>query len=58
MNILAYTDKERCSGCGACANVCHCDAIGLKEDEYGFRYPIIDKSKCVECGKWIIDILE
>ncbi|MBQ4145030.1 MAG: Coenzyme F420 hydrogenase/dehydrogenase, beta subunit C-terminal domain [Clostridia bacterium] len=53
MNILGYTDKERCSGCGACANVCPCDAIVFKEDEYGFKYPHIDEEKCVKCGKCV-----
>ncbi|MCH5320256.1 MAG: Coenzyme F420 hydrogenase/dehydrogenase, beta subunit C-terminal domain [Eubacterium sp.] len=43
--------KEYCCGCGACVNVCKTDAITMKCDEYGFDYPVIDETKCVECGK-------
>lgn len=42
--------KEQCCGCSACYNVCPKDAISMKEDEYGFQYPEVDESLCVECG--------
>ncbi len=35
---------------GACMNVCPKDAIRMEEDEYGFLYPQIDETKCVQCG--------
>ena len=41
---------EHCSGCGACIAVCTHNAISMKEDEYGFRHPHIDETKCVKCG--------
>lgn len=40
-----------CAGCEACANVCPKRAIEMTADAEGFYYPIIDKSKCVECGQ-------
>ena len=43
--------KEQCFGCEACIQACPVDAISLKEDEEGFRYPIINSGKCIDCGK-------
>lgn len=42
--------KNDCSGCNSCYNICPKNAIEMKEDEEGFKYPIINKSKCIECG--------
>ena len=42
--------KDKCCGCGLCAVKCPKQAIEIKEDEYGFMYPFIDKSKCINCG--------
>ena len=47
---MAIENKEACTGCGACYNICPMDAISTIEDEFGFRYPIIDQSKCVHCN--------
>lgn len=43
--------KNDCTGCGACVNICplHCIIIGLNDD--GFRVPVIDTAKCINCGK-------
>lgn len=41
---------SKCCGCYACSNVCPKNAIDMKEDEDGFKYPIINKQKCIECG--------
>lgn len=43
------TGKE-CCGCTACESICAHDAISMKPDSLGFLYPIVDISKCVECG--------
>ena len=48
--IVLFSNKEDCCGCGACMNACMKQAIHMKEDEYGFMYPEIDPSKCVQCG--------
>lgn len=42
--------KSECFGCEACAQVCGKNAITIKEDDEGFRYPVIDNKKCINCG--------
>ncbi|MGI6490888.1 MAG: 4Fe-4S binding protein [Pelotomaculum sp.] len=41
---------ENCCGCGMCSMVCPTNAINMKY-ETGFPLPIIDKNKCIKCGK-------
>ncbi len=41
---------EKCYGCQGCLNACPKDAISMKEDECGYRYPFVDLNKCIECG--------
>lgn len=41
-------DKEKCTGCNACLEICPKLAIKMIIEE-GFRYPQIDIDKCVEC---------
>ncbi len=48
--IILFHDKKDCCGCGACMNICQIGAIIMKEDEYGFQYPLIEHEKCVRCG--------
>ena len=43
-------DKNKCTGCGACLNMCLLGCISMERDERGFDYPVIDKSKCSGCG--------
>lgn len=40
----------KCSGCTACFAICPKDAITMQADLEGFKYPVIDKSKCIDCG--------
>lgn len=47
---LNSNDKSQCFGCEACVQVCSKTAIAMVEDEDGFRYPVIDSEKCVDCG--------
>lgn len=42
--------EKKCYGCTACACVCPCSAISMKEDEKGFLYPRVDNSLCIDCG--------
>lgn len=42
-------DKNLCTGCTACYNICPKNAIKMKENEEGFLYPEIDKNKCINC---------
>lgn len=40
----------KCTGCGCCELICPISAIKMVENDEGFRYPIIDKNKCISCG--------
>lgn len=48
--MIEVCHKEKCSGCGACVNVCAHAAISWSTDEEGFNYPVIDQQKCIDCG--------
>ena len=53
MSPLSYLNTHelnKCSGCGACANVCAKNAIAMTEDKAGFLYPSINTDKCIGCG--------
>ena len=53
-NIIENDFFKKCTGCGACQNVCPKNAITLKEDFHTFRYPQINEDKCVHCNKCIV----
>lgn len=42
--------SKKCSGCGACVQLCPQFCIKLKEDEEGFLFPSIDQQNCIQCG--------
>ena len=42
--------KEKCYGCEACIQICPRNALSMKEDDEGFRYPLLDESLCVGCN--------
>lgn len=43
-------DKNRCTGCSACANICPQKCIKMEKDEIGFEYPkVIEQSMCISC---------
>lgn len=47
-------DKDfltKCTGCGACYNICPTNAISMIESHNTFLYPQIDEAKCINCGK-------
>lgn len=48
--MILVDDNTKCCGCGVCVNVCPKNAITLKEDKYGFKYPVIDQNSCINCG--------
>ena len=48
--MIQITDKEKCTGCCACVDICGHKAISLKTDIEGFWYPEVDESKCTNCG--------
>ncbi len=50
MNTLP---TDACTGCGACENTCHLDAVSLLPDGKGFERPRVDKERCVDCGQCV-----
>lgn len=42
---------DKCTGCTVCKDICPVSAINLKENDEGFKYPVINKDKCISCGK-------
>lgn len=52
MNIESKLKQKnlKCSGCTACFAICPKDAITMQADLEGFKYPVIDKNKCIDCG--------
>lgn len=48
--ISVYDSIDKCCGCGACTQICAHKAITMMDDEYGFRYPVIERSLCIDCG--------
>lgn len=47
---MQVENKQHCTGCGACYNICPVGAITMQGDKYGFYKPAIDKEKCTNCG--------
>lgn len=43
-------EKDLCSGCAACANICPNNAISIQQNKEGFHTPVIDQDKCTDCG--------
>lgn len=42
--------KDQCYGCYACKEICPTGAIAMTADEEGFKYPVVDNSKCINCN--------
>lgn len=43
-------EKNKCTACYACYNICPKNCINMIEDECGHVFPEIDKKNCIECG--------
>ena len=48
--MIRIEHPERCCGCTACASICPHDAIAMRPDTLGFLYPVVDDTKCTDCG--------
>lgn len=44
---------DKCTGCGACANVCPVGAITMKPNAEGFMNPVVDYNTCIDCGRCV-----
>jgi NAD-dependent dihydropyrimidine dehydrogenase PreA subunit len=43
--FLRETDKERCTGCGQCVEICPVNVIKMEGD-----FPVVDREWCIGCG--------
>lgn len=50
MAIDKVCDVIKCTGCGACAQLCPHMAITMEVDDEGFLRPVISSSRCTTCG--------
>lgn len=48
--MILFKDKKNCCDCNGCVQICPKSAIIKSTDEFGFIYPQIDPSKCIDCG--------
>jgi coenzyme F420-reducing hydrogenase beta subunit len=51
---MVALEKQSCTGCGVCANICPTSAIQMIADEEGFSYPKISRERCLECGECVV----
>ncbi len=49
-SVAKVVKNGTCTGCSVCAQVCPKQAITMRENDGGFLNPVIDGSKCVNCG--------
>ena len=48
--MIKFDFDKDCCGCTACANSCNHGAITMKANKEGFLMPMVDQTKCVDCG--------
>lgn len=51
MKRIEIAKKADCCGCAACEAACPVGCIRMEFDEEGFKYPSVDTSLCIDCGK-------
>lgn len=51
MNV-SIKNKFECCGTTACKNICLHNAIKIKADSIGFKYPVVDEKR-KDCGIYI-----
>lgn len=47
--MIKIENKEKCTGCNACGDICPKDAISFVLDNEGFWYPKVSEEKCIDC---------
>ena len=51
--MIQITDQTKCTGCGACRNICPVSCITMTPDSEGFAYPVVDADRCTQCGQCV-----
>ena len=47
--MVKICDEKMCCGCTACFSICPNSAIEIISDKYGFKKPMINPEKCINC---------
>ena len=47
---MQIVESKKCTGCGACSNICPHGAIKMTEDKYGFLKPVVNTKLCINCN--------
>ena len=47
--MINIVEKSKCSGCGACSQVCKNSCIKMIAEEQGFVYPSVNLKTCTNC---------
>lgn len=50
MQLAILHIEDKCTGCGACVNICPRKCLQLNANKEGFYYPDYDESQCISCG--------
>ena len=48
--MIRIEDKQICTGCYACLNICPEQCVSMNNDNEGFWYPVVDNERCIDCG--------
>ncbi len=48
--MIRIEDKQICTGCYACLNICPEQCVFMNNDNEGFWYPVVDNERCIDCG--------
>ena len=49
-NTIEQVSNARCTGCAGCFNACPEDAITMILSGEGFYRPVLDRTRCKQCG--------
>lgn len=49
MLLANCLEKNKCTGCKACKQICPTKCITMVKDDEGFEYPVKDNSRCIGC---------
>jgi len=47
--MIQITEKQNCTGCHACVDVCPVQCIDMVVDSEGFLYPSVNEETCIGC---------
>lgn len=47
---IEILDKDNCTGCRMCEQICPAKAIHIQENKEGFIEPVVDNKICTNCG--------